>query len=400
MERTLGIVWLGVFGTVIGSARGQADLTPILRPIAARHWAVPGMVAAIVENDRVSAIGAVGVRKAGTKVAFTDADQIHLGSDTKAMTAVLIGQLIDQKKLSFDSKVGEIFPDLAGKMNPAAAKVTILQLMHHRAGLPHDLDWDAIDASGKSMMEQRQMALQQAFAKKPEFEPGSQFAYSNVGYVILGAVVENIVGRPWEEVIRERLFEPLGMKSAGFGPPGALGKIDEPWGHTSPLGVPAPIQSDNQPVIGPAGRVHCSITDWGKFVSLFLDAAAGKPRLISAKMFSELTDPGTVGDYAGGWGIAHARLGRRNGADSRGIKRDVVLRGVGCAQARICGAGGGEYRRRRCLRGLRPGGQRDDRVAREADRAELARLQLHGPQGHQITSGRLASTVIPGMDVG
>jgi CubicO group peptidase (beta-lactamase class C family) len=122
-----------------------------------------------------------------------------------------------------------------------------------------------------------------------------------VGYVVLGAMVERLRAKPWEDVIRERLFDPLGMSSAGFGPPGTIGKIDQPWGHTLTSGLPMPIQVDNRPVLGPAGRVHCSIADWGKFVCLFLDAAQGRPRLASKEMFSELTNRGETAEYAGGW---------------------------------------------------------------------------------------------------
>jgi len=297
---------------VVSAAMAQepmGNLAPALQPILTKHSTVPGMVAAIVENDGVSAIGAVGVRKAGTNVPFTANDQIHLGSDTKAMTALLIGQLIDEKKLSFDSTVAQIFPDLAEKMNPRAAAVTVMDLMHHRAGLPHDLDWHAIDRTGKPMIEQRRMAVQRAFAAQPESTPGSKFAYSNVGYVVLGAIVEKLRAKPWEVVIKERVFDTLGMSSAGFGPPGQIGKIEQPWGHVLGDGVATPIQQDNLPVMGPAGRVHCSIFDWAKFISLYLDAAQGKPRLISAQMFSELTDPGSDGDYAGGWMVAQRAWG-------------------------------------------------------------------------------------------
>jgi CubicO group peptidase (beta-lactamase class C family) len=134
-------------------------------------------------------------------------------------------------------------------------------------------------------------------------------AYSNVGYVVLGAIIEKLRAKPWEDVIREKLFDPLGMSSAGFGPPGERDKIDQPWGHQLLLGAVAPTYSDNRPVMGPAGRVHCSIRDWGKFISLYLDAAQGRPRLVSARMFSELTDPGPGGDYAGGWMITQRDWG-------------------------------------------------------------------------------------------
>jgi CubicO group peptidase (beta-lactamase class C family) len=61
--------------------------------------------------------------------------------------------------------------------------------------------------------------------------PGSQYEYSNVGYVLAGAIAERITGQAWEELIAKTIFQPLGMTSAGFGGLGTAGKIDQPWPH-------------------------------------------------------------------------------------------------------------------------------------------------------------------------
>ncbi|HEY2589544.1 MAG TPA: serine hydrolase [Tepidisphaeraceae bacterium] len=89
--------------------------------------------------------------------------------------------------------------------------------------------------------------------------------------------------------------------TAGFGPPGAIGKVDEPWGHVMRDGRPAPLQSDNPPVMGPAGRVHCTIADWGKFIGVYLDLADAHHHLVSAPTLKALITPGPTGEYNGGW---------------------------------------------------------------------------------------------------
>ena len=61
--------------------------------------------------------------------------------------------------------------------------------------------------------------------------------YSNQGYAIVGAMLEKLTGTPWETLITERLFKPLHMDSAGFGPPGTIGAVDQPWGHTRKLSI-------------------------------------------------------------------------------------------------------------------------------------------------------------------
>ena len=194
-----------------------ADLTPVLRTIHKKHTELPGLVGAIVDGDRVTAIGAVGVRKAGSLERFRADDLIHLGSDTKAMTATLIGKLIENKKLNFETPMAEIFVALRPEMNAEMKKITVRQLLEHTAGLPHDIDWWKIDGTKKPLREQRHMAVAEALAKAPLHPPGTKYQYSNVGYVILGAIIDRLHDKPWEEVIENQLFKPLGMASAGFG---------------------------------------------------------------------------------------------------------------------------------------------------------------------------------------
>jgi CubicO group peptidase (beta-lactamase class C family) len=96
------------------------------------------------------------------------------------------------------------------------------------------------------------------------------------------------------------------MRSAGFGPPGQLDgdRIDQPWGHQENHGRFEPVQRDNPPCMGPAGTVHCSVPDWGKFAALHLRGAQGKARLLRPATFRTLHTPPPGGEYAGGWIVA------------------------------------------------------------------------------------------------
>jgi CubicO group peptidase (beta-lactamase class C family) len=275
------------------------DLAPTLRALAEKYK-LPGVVGAIVHGDQIVALGSAGVRKAGDPAPFLVADAIHLGSDTKAMTAILIGQLIDRKQLAFDTPMAEIFPDLAAEMNPLMAKVTVRDLLDHNGGFPHDLKWGALDATHLPLPAQRRKAVEQALSERPA-TPIGKYSYSNVSYVVLGAIVETKTGKSWEEVIEQEIFRPLHMTSAGFGAPGTPGQIDQPWGHVDANGGLKPIQVDNAPVLGPAGTVHCSIGDWSKFIAETLQAAQGHPTLVSAETFKQLTTPMAGQEYAGGW---------------------------------------------------------------------------------------------------
>ena len=282
-----------------GAAPAVDEVSPLLRPIAAGHEQVPALFGAIIDHGKLTALGAVGSRKTGDPTVATSADLVHLGSDTKGMTAVLIGQLVRRHQLAWSDTMAELFPELRPTMDPAMAAVTVAQLMHHTASLPHDLPWGWCEP-GALLPAQRLAAVRLALSAKPARPPGQEFAYSNVGYVLLGAIVERKTGRPWEQVVTDELFKPLGMASAGFGPPGAAGEVDQPWGHREVNGRLVPSQSDNPPVMGPAGRVHCTMADWGKFVSLF---CGGDPATVGldAAMVDELTTPAAGERYAGGW---------------------------------------------------------------------------------------------------
>jgi CubicO group peptidase (beta-lactamase class C family) len=257
---------------------------------------LPGMIGAILRGESLEAIGADGVRKLGSDDPMRPGDVIHIGSDTKAMTATLIGMLVEERKLAWSSTVRDVFAARAKSLHPGFQGVSLSQLLTHRAGLQANGPWWGL--KGKTPTEKRQDLLVRMMKDAPLSEPGTTFAYSNVGYAIAGLMAEQVTRRSWEDLMRERLFEPLGMASAGFGPPGTPGKLDAPWGHDS---AGKPMQADNAPALGPAGTVHVTIPDWARFAALHLRGEAGKARLLKPETFRILHTPPPGGDYAGGW---------------------------------------------------------------------------------------------------
>ena len=280
-------------------AANVRDLSSTLDRLS-KDTALPGVAAAIVHADQLAALGSAGVRRIGDATKFRPDDLVHLGSDTKAMTALLIGKLIDQEQLRFDSSMKEIFPNLKPPIDPLMATVTVRDLLDHDAGLPHDLDWWALDRTKLPLPDQRQRAVAIALSSAPA-TPIGRFSYSNVSFVVLGAIIEAKTGKSWEEVIRKQIFQPLHMDSAGFGVPGTLGRVDQPWGHVRQNGKLQAVQADNAAVMAPAGGVHCSIVDWSKFISEVLRFARGRDGLVSAATFKQMITPPSGQQYAGGW---------------------------------------------------------------------------------------------------
>jgi CubicO group peptidase (beta-lactamase class C family) len=104
-------------------------------------------------------------------------------------------------------------------------------------------------------------------------------------------MAEQVTGESWETLMRMRLIEPLGMASAGFGSPGQPGRVDQPWGHHPDANEIKPTQEDNAPALGPAGTVHCTVSDWAKFAAILMRGELGKSKLLKPATFRTLHTP-------------------------------------------------------------------------------------------------------------
>src|SRR5262245_28927509 len=283
------------------------DVSTLLTPIIQKHD-VPGMVAAVVHNGETIALGVAGVRTRGKPDKVATADRFHIGSDTKAMTAMLCGILVDEGKLKWGQTLGETFPELKKSMHPQYQGVTLEQLLTHRAGAPGELEkdplWGKLWEHKGTPTSARRLLLQGVTSKPPEATPGEKFIYSNAGVSIAGYMAEKVTGKSWEERMREKIFRPLCMSTAGFGAPGTRAKNEQPRGHKadgSPI-EPGP-RADNPVAIGPAGIVHCSIGDWAKFIAANLPST--KTKLVKPETLEKLHTPAPgKPKYAMGWIIA------------------------------------------------------------------------------------------------
>ena len=287
---------------VTGSETSLPDgavLRALLEPLR-REYRLPALAGAIVTTDGLRVAGVCGVRKVGTDIPATTADLWHLGSMTKAMTATLLGTWVAEKKLAWDDPISRHLGPLLAGAHPSFAALTIRQLLTHRAGLPANrADWASLPLPGN-----RAEVVRAECRKPPETTPGSAYLYSNLGYVIAGAVAERLGGALWERLIQDRLFRPLGM-TAGFGGTGTEGNVDQPWPHTT-KGVPTGLNGpgiDNPSVMGPAGTCHAALGEYAKFLADQLRGAAGGKSLLPNFIYRDLHTPSPGESYALGWGV-------------------------------------------------------------------------------------------------
>ena len=198
-------------------------------------------------------------------------------------------------------------PDAAGT---PYAEVTFDQLLSHHGGLPANPTMPLMlkaRTSTEPLVEQRRQAVAEVLATAPVHEKGTKVLYSNAGYVTAGSVLERIAGTPWEDLVREQVLAPLGLRSAGFGAPGKAGTVEQPYGHLVPVGVsrpphpvpPGPL-ADNPAFLGPAGTLHMSIDDLAAYVREHMNGEAGAGTLLSADSYRRLHRE--VADHYGlGW---------------------------------------------------------------------------------------------------
>lgn len=272
---------------------------------------LPALGGALVTLEGPAEVWVAGKRRADKDVLVTKDDLWHLGSCTKSMTATLIALLVTRGDLAWETPLGEYLPDLVADGDPELLEVTLVELLSHRAGLPANPDMGlflALRGSAKSLVEQRAELTRAALEAGPSHPPRTAFLYSNTGFVIAGHVAEVVTGKPWETLMRELLFEPLGMKSAGFGAPGTSAALDQPRGHgAGGQGLePGPL-ADNPAALGPAGTVHASLADWAKYVQLHLRGFRGDVRVgeltLTRATFARLHTPyeGPGQGYGFGW---------------------------------------------------------------------------------------------------
>jgi CubicO group peptidase (beta-lactamase class C family) len=321
---SFGTVAVALLACGVAHAGPYASLDSTLAPYLERYG-LPALAAAVARDGTIVAAGAVGTRRTGTNPPVTVNDRFHLGSDTKAMTALLAAMLVEEGTLRWDSTVGEVFPELAERMDPGLRKVTLVQLLSHTSGVPSD-NQAVADLLVKSLSQEgnldelRYWLVREWVAQPLASAPGTTFAYANMNYVVAGAMIERVSGRTWDELVTARVFTPLELRTAGLGCQASLGRVDAPLSHDIVDGKTkaylAGPNCDNPPILGPAGIAHMSVLDFARWAAWNAGEGKRAPALVQPDTLRRLhtrvismppkpdapagTPPG--GWYALGWG--------------------------------------------------------------------------------------------------
>ena len=263
----------------------------------------PGLIVAIIHAQGVvRAAGAAGVRRQGSPDEMTVDDLFHIASCGKAMTATTLAVLIDDGVFpnDWDTTIADVFPELKEIIRPAYHDVTLFRLLRMTGGLSDaHFDWNA-HQDEPDIMARRYAIMRELLALTPA-GPTGKWEYSNLSYVVAGAMAERLTGQSWDTLMQTHLLDPLGMTTAGFGWPGAPDAVDQPWAHpVDEMGAWTPTQPVVPDTIGPAGNVHLSVEDWAKFIALWFRSRT--PAILDRAALDELlvTD---APYYAAGWSV-------------------------------------------------------------------------------------------------
>lgn len=259
-------------------------------------WNAPGCGVAVVEKDKVLFAGGFGFRDYEAKKPATANTVFQIGSCTKAFTSALLGVLANEGKLDLDEKVTAYLPGLRLYNDELNNYLTVRDLACHRSGLPrHDLAWYLNPTTRDSFVQR--MAY---------FEPSvglrQRWQYNNFGFLLQGVIAEKLSGKSWEDNIRERFFQPLGMKTALFDIWNAPAAADVAKGYSEKDGVVKFMDYYRIEGMGPAGSINASASEMANWLMAWINGGKfnGQEILPSAYLGQAMSGQMAMGGDAPG----------------------------------------------------------------------------------------------------
>lgn len=289
---------------------------------------MPAMVGAIVTRDAgVIAMGVSGNRRIGGPAATIN-DKWHIGSNLKGITGALAAIAVKKGSISWNTTIESMFPELGAAIRPEYRTVTLRELLSMQGGLQGNPE-NGEGYIGTTAREQRESAAAWVLASSPQNARGVYY-YSNLSYVVAGAMIERALGGTYEDLVRSELGTPVGATQIGFGPTTAAGGNDQPVAHSWNGSAWVACEAcDNPPGLSAAGRAHMSITDWAKITQELMKADAGQSTLLDQAnariMFSNILD-----GYGLGWNMTTRPWGGRtaNHEGSNNLNHSVAWLGL------------------------------------------------------------------------
>ncbi len=278
----------------------------------------------VVRGDDVLLKKGYGMANFEWQIPNTPDTRFRLGSITKQFTSMLVMQLVEERKLALDDTLASVLP---WYRQDTGERVTVHQLLNHTSGIP---SYTGLPGFFRDHSRER-MSLKSLVttycSNDLEFEPGSAYRYNNSGYVILGAVIEEVTGKPYETVLRERILDPLGMTASGYDHAETI-IPKRAAGYARGLDGLRNASFIDMSIPGGAGALYSTVEDLYRW-----DRALYGSDLLSEEGKERMFTPG-LSNYAYGWSVAARPVGP-DGAERRVIRHNGGINGFGTALVRI-----------------------------------------------------------------
>jgi D-alanyl-D-alanine carboxypeptidase len=261
-------------------------------------------VVLVARGDKIIVREARGQADKAWKIPVTPETRFNIASIGKVFTATAVLRLVEQGKLSLDDTLADRVP--AYPHRDSAAKITLRHLLTHSAGLGA---WDGREHGGISPTE-----AAATMTEPPQSDPGARFSYSNAGFVLLGAAIEQATGLPYEQAVRELVFDPAKMRSTGLWPVTAIipnratGYLRPP---SDPLGFGP--RFSNEQFLGhggdPSGGAYSNADDLFAFYRTLLGGRLLKPETLKTMTADPVEFSGAPRPWRYGLGVRMATCG-------------------------------------------------------------------------------------------
>ncbi len=245
---------------------------------------VPGAAVVIVYDTTIIFQRGYGLRRLGAPDSVDAHTVFRLGSLSKGFTGVLAGLLVREERLCWDDCIRNYVPEFELTPSSYASQVQLIHLLAHTTGLPYHAYTNLIEA-GYDLR-----TIARRFANfRVKHPPGSVFAYQNAAFALTGEAMQVATGKSFGELLKERIFEPAGMRNASTDQRTMLSNSNIAWPHEhTRAGIrPSPITSRYYNA-APAGGVNASAADMGQWLLVLLGC---RPDIVPTEVLDEVFRP-------------------------------------------------------------------------------------------------------------
>lgn len=269
-----------------------------------RDKGIPELAYAVVTGDSTLEISFLGYHSLNLKDTAANTDRFHIGSNTKAMTAFIIAKYVEKRKLKWDTKFFDLFPEWKKGSDSKYFNITLKALLSHKARIrpfTEDEEGHVIPEFTGTKQEKRKQFGKFVLTLKPvEIDSNLKYTYSNAGYTLATLMLEKVSGKSWENLITQIFNTDLKINTQ-FSWPDNQSKKDT-WGHMfeNDKLVPVPSTIDfHLDYTEPAGDINLSLPDYIKFIQLNINGLKGNDNYLKASTYQFMHKG--IKNYSMGW---------------------------------------------------------------------------------------------------